>query len=155
MYKDGRNVRKFSVETVIGGSEGRFILKSESPKLDFSKTFISPLKLMRYYGPKSPLESKTLTASPSLSSLTLTSQTEDDALEREQMAVSIMQKHSIIESSLLHENFLDLHQHIDISDAEMKLLLAWRDVLLDSKREKDLRNIIDDYPVQDKCFKKW
>jgi hypothetical protein len=155
IHNDGRNVRKFSVETVIGGREDRFLLKSEPPKLDFSKSFISPLKLMRFYGPKSPLESKTLTASPSLSSLTLTSQTDDEALDSEQLVSNVMQKHSITESTLLHEDFPVLHQHSDITDGEMKMLLAWRDVLIDGKREQDLRHIIDDYPVQDKCFKKW
>lgn len=143
------------METVIGGSEDRFLLKSETPKLDFSKTFISPLKLMRFYGPTSPLQSKTMTASPSMSSLTLTSQTDDEALDSEHLAIAIMQKYSITEVRLLHEDFLETHQHFDISDSEMKHLLAWRDVLLDSKREKDLRQIIDDFPVQDKCFKKW
>lgn len=155
LYNDGRNMRKFSVETVIGGREDRFLLKSEPPKLDFSKSFISPLKLMRFYGPKSPLESKTLTASPSLSSLTLTSQTEDETLDSEQMATSIMQKYSIDEATLLHEDFPILNQHLNISDSEMKVLLEWREVIFDGKREQDLRQIIDDYPVQDKCFKKW
>lgn len=142
------------METVIGGREDRFCLRSELNKSEYGKTFLSPVKLMSSYGPKSPLGARTLTASPSMSSLTLTSQTEEEPIETDAV-LGILQQHSISENDLLEKDLDQIKQLSDISEEDMLRLLAFRELLLDHKCEKELTRILGDFPAQDKFFKKW
>lgn len=153
LYGDQRNGRKFSVETVIGGTEERFCLRSEHARPDYSRMFISPLKLMNNYGPKSPLETRTLTASPSMSSLTLTSLTDDENIEGD-LVLSIMRKYSLTENALMGGDMRQIEQLPKISEEDIQRLLTYRELLLDSKCEKDLSRILGDFPARNQCFKK-
>lgn len=110
--------------------------------------------MLTNYGPKSPLETRTLTASPSMSSLTLTSQTEEEPVERE-VVYAIMQQHSISESDLLEKNLHHMKEYFKIPEEDMFRLESYKEVLLDRKCEKELNRILGDYPAQDKLFKKW
>ena len=108
---------------------------------------------MSSYGPKSPLETRTLTASPSMSSLTLTSLTDDENIERD-LILGVMQKYSLTDTSLAGGDMRQIEQLPKISEDEIRGLISYRELLLDSKCEKELSRILGDYPARNQCFKK-
>ena len=140
---------------MIGGTEDRLWLRSDSSsKIDHSRSFLSPWKLMRDYGPKSPVDSKTRPASPCLSAsvLTLCSQPDEEPPLDSTMAHKLLDKFDLEDSQLLKFNVSYINELPGVTENEADILRQWRDVLLEQKREESILHMIDDF--QDKCFKK-
>ena len=146
-------MRKFSVETVIGGTEERFCLRSEtSTKNDLAKSFMSSLKILNMYGPESANYPRTKTLSPSMSSLTIKSKPDEEATLPSAPDVAL--KYSVSAESLTGMDLVDVEAIPGISDTEVQVLTDWRDDLVYEKRSGDVLQLMDDYPLQDNFFKK-
>lgn len=142
------------METVIGGTEQRFCLRSENrEKSDLAKSFMSPLKIWKLCGPESASHPRAKMLSPSMSSMTLTSQTDEEITPL--TAQDIANKYSLSADQLIDIDLLNLEALPGISDGEVQMLTDWRDQLLEQKRAEDIRNLVDDnFHYQDNFFKK-
>ena len=151
--------RKFSVETVIGGSERAFRVSSESSSIDeFSKCFLSPHKMLENYGPKSCLDQKSRPSSPCLSALALKSEPEDEDLPLNttyEEIENLLSKCDLSEDGLISRDLDELGKSRGLLQREVEQLKAWREKVVDDnakRREEGILLLIDD--IQDKCFKK-
>lgn len=125
-----------------------------SSKNDLSRSFLSPLKLISYYGPKSPLDTKTRPGSPGLSAsvLTLCSQQEEELPVDSIMSEKLFEKFSTDADRLMKYDSNYIDELPGITENEANMLKAWRDRLMEQKREESILHLLDDY--QDRCFKK-
>ena len=152
--------RKFSVETVIGGSERGFRVSFESSSIhEFSKGFASPNKMLESYGPKSCLDQKSRPSSPCLSALALKSEPDDEDLPAHTDYDGIdhlLSKCDLSEDGLISSDLDELGKARGLLQSEVDRLKAWREKVLDEnekRREEGILLLIDD--IQDKCFKKF
>ncbi len=114
---------------------------------------MSPLKIWKLCGPESANNHRAKVLSPSMSSLTLTSQTDEEITPL--IAQDIAFKYDLSADQLVDIDIMQLESLPGISDGEVQMLTDWRDQLLEQKRAEDIRNILDDnFHYQDNFFKK-
>ena len=149
-----RPVRKFSVETVIGGTEERFCLRGESnQKNEPSKTFMTSLKMFNIMTSDGIKHPQADMLSPSMSSRTLFSQPdEDNIVESSLDKDTIPNKFDLTEDKIL-EMDIDIQRLPGIEDQEVEELEEWKQsVIFGKKCKEDVLSLMDEY--QDKSFKK-
>lgn len=148
---DGRNfnTRKFSVETVIGGTEDRFCLSSNAAsRHEATKNYLSPMKLLAKYGPRS--DNKPGGLSPSLAISTTGSIGRFEATTDEQLD-GLKDKYRLTKDEILSSDLEMLELKSEILSEDLDAIAEMRGKLLDIRQKEDIFSLIDDYPEK---FKK-
>ena len=149
--------RKFSVETVIGGTQerpdrqDRFCLRDYNKikdHHDLTKMLFSPLKMISSFGPRHTLHSSGLRTSPSLSSFTVNSQQEDEGLPLVQQSLvgSLLDKFRLTDEMLQHISSVELASIPGMTEKDLAVLEAYRIERYPDMTTHSILKMLDDYP---------